>query len=131
MGRAGPRAVRPVAVDERRSSGGSWHALDLAAIDGEADRPYWIAISLVPGVGGVGFARLLARFGSARAAWASGDALLDCLPRNPHDAASGLARIRRRGAIRVARTIADLGGVDDVRPEHVDEALHYRPEAFG
>ena len=46
--------------------------LDLTSIDGEADRPYWIAISLVPGIGGVGFARMLERFGSARAAWASG-----------------------------------------------------------
>jgi DNA processing protein len=105
VGRAGPRAVRPVVVDERRSAGGSWHALDLAAIDVEADRPYWIAMSLVPGVGGVGFARLLARFGSAQAAWAAGDELLDSLPRKPHDAESGLARIRRRGAIQVARQV--------------------------
>jgi predicted ATPase with chaperone activity len=29
----------------------------------------------------------------------------------------------------VARTIADLAGDADVRSEHVDEVLHYRPEA--
>jgi magnesium chelatase family protein len=32
-------------------------------------------------------------------------------------------------ALRVARTIADLAGSEAVRREHVDEALHYRPEA--
>ncbi len=68
---------------------GSWQALDLESIDAEADRPYWIAISLVPGVGGVGFARMLERFGSARAAWAAGDELLECLPRRPQDAGRG------------------------------------------
>jgi magnesium chelatase family protein len=36
-------------------------------------------------------------------------------------------RLRRVAA--VARTIADLYGEDDVRAEHIDEALHYRPEA--
>ena len=40
------------------------------------------------------------RFGSARAAWAAGDELLECLPRRPQDAVEGLARLRRRGASR-------------------------------
>jgi DNA processing protein len=90
----------------RRYAGpGSWQALDLDAIDADADRPYWIAISLVPGVGGVGFARMLQRFGSARAAWAAGEAMLDCLPRRVPEAAQGLARIRRRGASSMAREV--------------------------
>jgi DNA processing protein len=72
-------------------------------------------MSLVPGVGGVGFARMLARFGSARAAWAHGDELLDCLPRQPQDASHELARLRRRGAATVARhveaAVRSAGGV--------------------
>jgi DNA processing protein len=115
VGRAGPRARRPVTTTERRLPAANWHALDLDAIDAEADRPYWIAISLVPGIGGVGFARMLARFGSARAAWRAGDELLDCLPRTPPEAAPGLARIRRRGAVQVAQqvetAVRDAGGI--------------------
>jgi magnesium chelatase family protein len=36
---------------------------------------------------------------------------------------------RLHRAARVARTIADLEGSVELLPEHVDEALHYRPEA--
>jgi magnesium chelatase family protein len=31
--------------------------------------------------------------------------------------------------LRVARTVADLEGSESVRQMHLDEALHYRPEA--
>lgn len=36
---------------------------------------------------------------------------------------------RMHRLLRVARTIADLEGCDAIGPEHVDEALYYRPEA--
>jgi DNA processing protein len=85
---------------------GGWTGIDLAALDREAEAPYWIAISLVPGVGPVGFARLLRRFGNARTAWAAGPALLETLPRIPDDAAPALARLRREGAGRVASRVA-------------------------
>jgi DNA processing protein len=105
VGRARAQPLDAVEFDDRRSTPGSWLGLDLDSLDAEADRPYWIAISLVPGVGGVGFARMLARFGSARAAWAAGVELLDCLPRRPQEAAEGLARLRGRGATSVARQV--------------------------
>ena len=45
------------------------------------ERECWIALSLVPGVGPAGFARLLARYGSAAAAWRAGpDALENLAP---------------------------------------------------
>ena len=92
-----------------------WSSLELRGLDREAERPYWIAISLVPGVGPVGFARILDRYGSARAAWAAGSQMLSCLPRIPPDAAAGLRRVRRTGATAVARRVTEdvsaAGGV--------------------
>ncbi len=106
IGEAGPRGetVRPVLAALPVEHGG-WSALDLAAIDPQDDRPFWIAVSLVPGVGPVGFARLLRRFGSARAAWAAGAGIFDELPRVPDDAAAGLRRLRRRSATSIARAV--------------------------
>ena len=109
VGTRGPisgSSAQTAAAPRVRSEHGGWLGIDLAALDREAEIPYWIAISLVPGVGPVGFARLLRRYGSARAAWAAGSALLDALPRVPDDAASGLARLHREGASRVAARVA-------------------------
>lgn len=94
--------ARALAEAAPRSPAGGWTGIDLAALDPEAETPYWIAISLVPGMGPVGFARLLRRHGSARAAWAAGPALLESLSRVPEDAAPALARLARAGAVRVA-----------------------------
>jgi DNA processing protein len=93
-------------ASERRFEHSGWTGIDLATLDREAETPHWIAISLVPGVGPVGFARLLRRFGNARNAWAAGPALLETLPRVPEDAAPALARLRREGAGRVASRVA-------------------------
>ena len=99
-----PRWMRSVRTEARHEHGG-WASIDLAALDPDAERPFWIALSLVPGVGPVGFARLLGRFGSARAAWAAGVSLLEELPRVPADAAAGLARLRREGVGAVSRRV--------------------------
>jgi magnesium chelatase family protein len=48
-------------------------------------------------------------------------------------AAQQHARLSGRGhdrVLRVARTIADLEGVEEVAPRHVDEALGYRLDAW-
>jgi len=45
--------------------------------DGRAtERDHWIALSLLPGIGPVGFARLVRRHGTATGAWAAGPAAL-------------------------------------------------------
>jgi len=109
VGAKGPvGATAAIARGERlpRPGHGGWTGIDLSELDRDAEAPYWITISLVPGVGPVGFARLLRRFGNARAAWAAGPALLEVLPRVPDDAAPALARLRREGASRVAARVA-------------------------
>lgn len=108
----GPRGAAPRSSiggqdlrSEARSERSAWHELDLASIDPPTDRPFWIALSQVPGVGPIGFARLLRRYGSASAAWAAGPLMLDELPRVPEDAGLGLRRLRREGALTAARRI--------------------------
>ena len=106
IGAAGPRGESPrsplTALPVAR---GGWAAVDLAGIDAERDRPFWIALSLVPGVGPVGFARLLQRFGSARGAWGAGEGIFEELPRVPDHAAAGMRRLRRRSATSIARAV--------------------------
>lgn len=82
-----------------------WQTLDLENLDPMAERPFWVALAQVPGVGPVGFARLLHRFGSARAAWAAGAELLGVLPRVPDDGEAALRRLRREGPLAVLERI--------------------------
>jgi len=95
-------------------AGLGWQVTDLASLDPERERPYWIALSVLPGMGPVGFGAILARFGSAQAAWQAGDSLLDAMPRRPAEAEIGWARLRRRGAVSVAgevtQAVARAGG---------------------
>ncbi len=82
------------------------------AIGGRAERAAWIALAAVPGVGQAGFFRLLATFGSARAALArSPDEITTHLAR-PDDATRiALERLRREGAADVARGLEDAARV--------------------
>lgn len=113
-GHAAP-ADRPAGFASDRLTRAGWAGLDLTGLDSGAEAPYWVALSLVAGVGPVGFARLLRRYGSARAAWAAGSNLLAELPRLPDEAAPSLARLRREGVTavndRVRKAAARVGGV--------------------
>jgi DNA processing protein len=107
IGRAGPGSPRP------ESSGGElvpWPGPVAAAhrlqpIDPEADRPYWIALGSVPGIGPATFGRLVARHGSARAAWRAGPAALDELPWVAAEAPAAWRRARRESARAIAAAI--------------------------
>lgn len=90
----------------RRSPG--WTGLQLDQLDPDAERPYWIAMSQVPGLGPAAFARLLAASGTLRAAWGDGsiDLTVAGLPSETAPAAAEAVRaLRARGVVRVA---ADL-----------------------
>jgi DNA processing protein len=54
-----------------------------------------VALSLVPGLGPVSFARLIRRYGSGRAAWHAGSDILEVLDRPPAEAREALRRLRR------------------------------------
>jgi DNA processing protein len=117
VGRAG--AVReaepsaaPAMVDEAvgRNAGrawAGWSSLDLAVLDAADERPYWLALSLVPGIGPVSFGRILARHGSARRGWERGQALLTELDRVPAEAAGELRRLQRIGPRGLHRKLED------------------------
>jgi DNA processing protein len=94
--------VQPRRVDDRRRS---WTGLDLGRLDAESERPAWLALAAVPGVGPVAFARVLGRFGSARAALARPTALLEDLPRADASTREALDQAQALGADAIA---ADL-----------------------
>jgi len=79
--------------------------LALGHLDSAVERPYWIAFSLLPGIGPVGFARMLARYGSAQSAWRAGPAALELLPRRAPEAPLAFKRLARRGVAAVARKV--------------------------
>lgn len=96
------------AADESRSldrERSTWNEIDLAAIDPFSDRPFWIALSRVPGIGPVGFGRLLKRYGCAAAAWRAGSDLLLHLPRIVEGAELGLRRLQHEDPTAVADRI--------------------------
>jgi DNA processing protein len=89
------------------------------------ERDCWIALSMVPGIGPAGFARLVATHGSAAAAWGAGPAAARELGRLGDRAAEGLDRLRNADPRTMARSIERatvraggrvVTGLDDAYP---------------
>ena len=100
--------VAPIDRSDRRVR--SWTGLNLTALDAERDRPYWLALASVPGIGPTSFANLIGRYGSAEAAWRAGSAALDGLSRVPPEAAATLSAMHAEGPNRLlARLNSALG----------------------
>lgn len=117
--RAEPRSAMP------RNRGG-WRSLDLDRIDIASDRPYWIALHAVPGMGPVTFAQLLHEFGTARAAWSEGERLLALMARPAPTSEVTLRRLQREGAESVARRASRLTTADGGRIVTAADAAYPR-----
>lgn len=74
------------------------------------ERESWIALSMVPGIGPAGFARLVARHGSAAAAWEAGPAGIREVAGLRDHAADGMERLSRADPRTLARSV-DLATV--------------------
>ena len=70
-----------------------------------AERACWIALATVPGVGPVGFASMIERYGSAEAAWRAGEHALRDLPRADDETLPAYRAMRRKGAEEISRNV--------------------------
>jgi DNA processing protein len=124
---------RPAGGSARISRGAhgrsSWTTLDLSLLDAEAERPAWLALAAIRGVGPASFARALHRFGSARAALAHADELSEEIARVDHATREGLRDIQDRGPDAVAaELLAAVGRVGGEPLTAIDAAY---PPALG
>ena len=98
---------------------GTWTGLALADLDPDRERPYWIVIAQVPGIGAVSVARLVARAGSLRAAWEAGlvEQVVTALPADVRRAATDqVRRARTQGLHALAAELTARGRPRGIRP---------------
>jgi DNA processing protein len=91
---------------------GSWIGLPLADLDPEAERPYWVVISHLPGIGPAAVARLLRSSGSLRVAWHSGlvEQTVSGMPLDVRGAAAAeVLRVRAMGMRRAFVELIESG----------------------
>jgi len=107
------------AAEQARPSARGWTGLALDHLDPEAERPYWIVVSQVPGLGPAAIARLVGDAGSLRTAWTDGtvDQAVAALPPTAHAPAHDAVRtIRARAIHRLADDLEARGRRDGARP---------------
>ena len=108
-----PRQPRGSDRSRRVEPWPGWSGLPLHRLDPALERPYWVALSLVPGLSPEAYGRLLHHFGSARDAWEAGPALLGELQRPTPEAPEALRNLRRNGPRTILRRVeAALRRVD-------------------
>ncbi|MFN2417923.1 MAG: DNA-processing protein DprA [Candidatus Limnocylindria bacterium] len=107
------------------SAGPTGGARDARRDGRMTERDAWIALSVAPGIGPAGFARLLARHGSASAAWRAGPAAIRELERSGGQAVAAFEQWARRDPRQVARSLEHateraggrvVTGLDEVYP---------------
>ncbi|MGZ8481254.1 MAG: DNA-processing protein DprA [Candidatus Limnocylindria bacterium] len=72
-----------------------------------SEREFWIALSLVPGIGPAAFTQLLRRHGTAGAAWRAGHEALSGLGRVSDDAVAAMASLEGRDPRALARRVEE------------------------
>ena len=87
------------------SAGPTGPAAKLGRRGQASERDCWIALSCVPGIGPAGFARLLARHGSAAAAWEAGPDGVRELAQAGANTPASLEEMRHRDPRSIARSL--------------------------
>ena len=72
-----------------------------------SEREFWIALSLVPGIGPAAFTQLLRRHGTAGAAWRAGREALSGLGRVSDDAVAAMSSLEGRDPKALARSVEE------------------------
>ncbi len=100
-----PKAVGTmIGVGSRPAAPGARPTLGVARA---SEREFWIALSLIPGIGPAAFTQLLRRHGTAGAAWRAGREALSGLGRVSDEAVAAMASLEARDPRALARSVEE------------------------
>jgi DNA processing protein len=124
------------ATDVAPRRAGAWTGLPLADLDPDSERPYWLVVSQLPGIGPATVARLVGSAGSLRVAWHSGlvDQVVSTLPLESRlSAARHVMQARAAGVLRTAGELTAGGRRRGIRamtaldPDYPARLTHLDP----